>query len=64
MQSVLISSQGTIVNDFCHIKDSILAEVSLASERALLEQIEIVGAADSLTVNCPSGFSKQYIIKE
>lgn len=52
------------MNDFCHIKDSILAEVSLASERALLEQIEIVGAADSLTVNCPSGFSKQYIIKE
>ena len=60
----MISCQGTIVSDFCHIKDSILAEVSLASERALLEQIEISGSASALTVVCPSGFSKQYIAKE
>jgi len=52
------------VNDFCHIKDSILAEVSLASERALLEQIEISGDTSALTVVCPSGFSKQYIANE
>ncbi len=55
---------GDSVEDFNSIKDSILSGARGASERALLEQIEIVLQDEGVIVYCPSLFSQKYISRQ
>jgi chromosomal replication initiator protein len=46
------------------IKESILAQVPSASERALIEQIDISEEDGCIVISCPNSFSQKYLSKQ
>ncbi|MGC9324648.1 MAG: chromosomal replication initiator protein DnaA [Desulfomonilia bacterium] len=52
------------MNQFDSIKESILSSVPAASERALLDQIEISEEKGTVVVHCPNVFSHRYLTRQ
>jgi len=52
------------VDLFDSIKESILSSVPAASERALLDQLEISQEHDTIVVHCPNVFSHKYLTRQ
>lgn len=53
-----------VVDHFEVIKESILAQVPSASERALIEQIDISEEDGAIVIACPNSFSQKYLSKQ